>query len=253
MAFAIRDYTGRTAVSVSQDVLNLFNQVNPTQRYQILYPTWVDSRNHYRSVFYIFNAIGSPSNWGDFFLPGKSFRQNNKFVVLALNASATQINAYGFDGTYNYTPAQSKTYNAFYKPKSDEAWAGFGPGLPWIFSAGVSPGYNTHRSKGDGNCKHRSQIGYETELSEARKARPHFISVISFNEWGEGTQIEPARTRSKSGKSGITSPDVFPFAKAFKYLGYKGTTSNYPNLYLDITDNEVGPGKWSPRQQFAVQ
>jgi len=61
------------------------------------------------------------------------------------------------------------------------------------FSATVAPGYddralrqwNTHslQSRADGKY-------YEDFFAAAAKA--HFVSVNSFNEWGDGTQIEPA-------------------------------------------------------------
>jgi len=250
MAFAIRDYTNRDENTVATDILNLKSAVPQAQRYQVLYQTWVDQRSNYRPVFYLYNAVQSccTANWGAKFAPGQPFRQNNNFIVLGMNASAMQISSFGFDGTYNYSPAQIKTYSAFYQPQSVAAWGG-----NWIFSAGVSPGYNTERSKADGNCKQRSQSGYQSELADARLAQPHFISVVSFNEWGEGSQIEPAKTDATTAKSGITSPDKDPFTNFFQYLGYKGTSSNYPNLYLDITDNYIGPGKWSPQVQFPVQ
>lgn len=84
-------------------------------------------------------------------------------------------------------------------------------------------------------------------------AQPHFISVVSFNEWGEGSQIEPAKTNSTTAKSGTISPDMAPFTQFFEYLGYKGSSSNYPNLYLDVTDNQIGAGTWSPRESIPVQ
>lgn len=102
-------------------------------------------------------------------------------------------------------------------------------------------------------CKERDQSSYITELQDARLARPHFISVVSFNEWGEGSQIEPAKTNSSTSMSGIVSPDKAPFTNFFEYLGYRGTSLNYPNLYLDITDTQIGAGTWSPRVSIPVQ
>lgn len=109
LAFAIRDYSNRTAQKVSEDILNLLAEVTSTQRYRVLYNTWVEKGNTYRPVFYLYNAIGASSNWGDYFLANKTFRQQNDFIVLGMAATATQISSFGFDGQYNYTPAKTKS------------------------------------------------------------------------------------------------------------------------------------------------
>ncbi|KAM9666269.1 glycoprotein endo-alpha-1,2-mannosidase isoform 2-T2 [Trichechus inunguis] len=90
----------------------------------------------------------------------------------------------------------------------------------------VGPGYidtsirpwNTHNTRNRVNGKY-----YETALSAALQTHPSLISVTSFNEWHEGTQIEKAVPKR-------TSSTV--------YLDYR---PHKPGLYLELTR------KWSEK------
>ena len=61
----------------------------------------------------------------------------------------------------------------------------------------VGPGYNDSliRPWNDHNSRDRDDGNYYTHMwTKALHAQPHIISITSYNEWGEGTQIEPARS-----------------------------------------------------------
>ena len=67
-------------------------------------------------------------------------------------------------------------------------------------SVSVGPGYddtririwNTENMRGrDGDVPETSS--YTFRFNVAIKASPRWISITSYNEWGEGTQIEPAK------------------------------------------------------------
>ena len=61
----------------------------------------------------------------------------------------------------------------------------------------VGPGYNDTliRPWNDRNTRSRNKGKYYEDMwRRAIRANPHSISVTSYNEWGEGTQIEPARS-----------------------------------------------------------
>jgi hypothetical protein len=49
--------------------------------------------------------------------------------------------------------------------------------------------WNAHHSRGRLEGRY-----YERMWKKAMKAAPHVVSITSYNEWGEGTQIEPARS-----------------------------------------------------------
>jgi len=60
----------------------------------------------------------------------------------------------------------------------------------------VGPGYDARRAVGDPRVKRR-QDGrtYDSMWRAAVRARADVVTITSYNEWHEGTQIEPARAR----------------------------------------------------------
>jgi hypothetical protein len=58
----------------------------------------------------------------------------------------------------------------------------------------VGPGYNATRATGDERVRTRRQGGtYDAMWRAAIAAVPDRVTITSYNEWHEGTQIEPAR------------------------------------------------------------
>ena len=73
----------------------------------------------------------------------------------------------------------------------------------------VGPGYDARRGDGDPRVKpRRNGRTYDTMWSAAIRARPDRITITSYNEWHEGTQIEPAARAARHG--------------AYRYLSYDG-------------------------------
>ncbi|MEQ2198194.1 hypothetical protein XENOCAPTIV_009225 [Xenoophorus captivus] len=123
----------------------------------------------------------------------------------------------GFDGFYTYFATNGFTYGS-----TQRNWVSikaFCDDNDLIFIPSVGPGY-IDTSVRPWNFKNtRNRINgkyYETSLSAALESRPDFISITSFNEWHEGTQIETAVP--KTGQS--------------VYLDY---LPNKPTIYLEIT------------------
>jgi hypothetical protein len=60
----------------------------------------------------------------------------------------------------------------------------------------VGPGYDGHRAGEPPPGRTRENgATYDLLWTAALAAHPDVVSITSFNEWGEGTQIEPARAR----------------------------------------------------------
>jgi hypothetical protein len=60
----------------------------------------------------------------------------------------------------------------------------------------VGPGYDGRRAgESPGGRGRRNGRTYDTLWAAALRARADIVTVTSFNEWGEGTQIEPAAPR----------------------------------------------------------
>ena len=60
----------------------------------------------------------------------------------------------------------------------------------------VGPGYDARRAVADARVRPRRQgRTYDGMWGSAIRARADLVSITSYNEWHEGTQIEPARAR----------------------------------------------------------
>jgi glycoprotein endo-alpha-1,2-mannosidase len=101
-----------------------------------------------------------------------------------------------FDGCYTYFAS-----NGFVYGSTTDNWAYM---AAWakknkkLFIPCVGPGYIDTRIRpwNAENTKLRDSGKYYDKMFDAAiKAKPDFIGVTSFNEWHEGTQIEPAVTK----------------------------------------------------------
>jgi hypothetical protein len=72
----------------------------------------------------------------------------------------------------------------------------------------VGPGYDASRATGDSRVKPRRQgATYDAMWRSAIAAGADGITITSYNEWHEGTQIEPAETFSGPGRAQIPYAD----------------------------------------------
>ncbi len=63
-----------------------------------------------------------------------------------------------------------------------------------VCAPSVGPGYDGRRAgEPPGGRPRANGATYDTLWSAALAASPDIVSITSFNEWGEGTQIEPAQ------------------------------------------------------------
>jgi glycoprotein endo-alpha-1,2-mannosidase len=94
----------------------------------------------------------------------------------------------GFDGVYTYDVLVfgGRTFARLCK----EAHAAH-----LVCAPSVGPGYSAQRATGDTRTKPR-RLGatYDAMWRAAIAARPDQVTITSYNEWNEGTQIEPARS-----------------------------------------------------------
>jgi hypothetical protein len=69
----------------------------------------------------------------------------------------------------------------------------------------VGPGYEAHRATGDVRMKpRRDGVTYDGMWRSAIRSCADGVTVTSYNEWHEGTQIEPARRRSPRAAAAAT-------------------------------------------------
>lgn len=110
--------------------------------------------------------------------------------------------AAGFDGVYTYDIV---TYGGWmFSRFCDEAHA-----LGLLCAPSVGPGYDAQRGSGDPHVKlRRKGATYDAMWRAAIQAHADRVTITSYNEWHEGTQIEPAAPACRRG--------------AYRYLSYDG-------------------------------
>jgi hypothetical protein len=100
--------------------------------------------------------------------------------------------------------------------------------LGLVCAPSVGPGYDARRATGDQRVQPRLQgARYDRLWRAAVRAQVDVVTITSYNEWHEGTQIEPARS------------DVAGYAS---YAGAWGTAGRAAErAYLDST------ARWAAR------
>lgn len=137
------------------------------------------------------------------------------------------VEAAGFDGAYTYFAA-----SGFTPGSSTENWESIKQQLDKrgkLFVPAVGPGYDDTliRPWNAHNVRKRNRGAYYDKMwRTAVNLRPHGVSITSYNEWGEGTQIEPA------------APYTSPQGK--KYQDY---SPDPPNFYIVRTAEWAGAFK----------
>lgn len=180
-------------------------------------------------MFYVYDSyITKPEQWANLLtVSGSQSIRNSPYDGLFIALLVEDKHKYdilqgGFDGVYTYFATNGFTYGSSY-----ENWAKlklFCDHFKLMFIPSVGPGYidtsirpwNAQNTRNRINGKY-----YETALRAALQTHPSVISITSFNEWHEGTQIEKAIPKR-------TSSTV--------YLDYR---PHKPSLYLELTH------KWS--------
>lgn len=142
------------------------------------------------------------------------------FIGLVVEAKhKTQLlEASGFDGYYTYFASEGFTYGS--RTSNWKSLQQYAESKSALFIPSVGPGYNDERVRpwNARNTKSRDKGSYyERMFRAAVNVKPSIISITSFNEWHEGTQIERAVPKS--------IPD-------FKYLDYAPQAEDY---YLSLT------------------
>lgn len=151
-------------------------------------------------MFYIYDTyLTPPESWSEFLTPTGSHSVRGSaydsiFIALIVEERHKHdILAGGFDGMYTYFAS-----NGFSFGSSHQNWKAikaFCDGNNLLFIPSVGPGYIDTSIRPWNNHNTRNRVNgryYETALQAALNVRPEIVTITSFNEWHEGTQIERA-------------------------------------------------------------
>jgi hypothetical protein len=139
--------------------------------------------------FYVWASVALPdAEWADLNLQLDASVRTFANTNLAGRAAAG-----GFDGIYTYDVL---LFDGRLFPRLCLQARRLG----LLCAPSVGPGYDARRATLDRRVKSRRQgLRYDEMWKGAVSARADLVTITSYNEWHEGTQIEPARTTRRRG------------------------------------------------------
>jgi hypothetical protein len=217
VCFHIEPFPGRNAKTTRQAIVDLTDRFGG-------HPAWyrgVDGR----PLFYLYDSYLTPAReWADILAPdGANTLRNTPYdaTIIGLwvkrNDGAFMKEGH-FDGFYTYFATDGFTYGS--TPSNWPKMAQWAKAHGQVFIPCVGPGYEDLRVRpwNTRNVRERENGAYYDRMFTAAMAvGPAIIGITSFNEWHEGTQIEPAIPKQIPG---------------YTYLDYE---SRSPGWYLERT------------------
>lgn len=192
--FHVEPFGGRNATTTRDAIVSLLDQ------YGKLPSLYRDERRGNLPMFYVYDSYLTPAKeWATILHPGteRSIRgTTHDAVVIGLwvkEDEAAFMEEGGFDGFYTYFATDGFTFGSTASHWSKmAAWA---KGADKLFIPCVGPGYVDLRIRpwnGQNQRDRENGAYYDRMFEAALGVDPHAIGITSFNEWHEGTQIEPA-------------------------------------------------------------
>lgn len=192
IAFHLEPYQGRSVTTIKRDLEYISNTYGT---HPALY------RINKLPVYYVYDSYQIvPEEWAKLFVCDgntaciRNTNLDGVFFGLAVEEGHLEhLKRGGFDGIYTYFAVDGFSYGS-----TMQNWARisqFAAGSKLLLSISVGPGYDDEavRPWNGANTRSRNYGDYyDDEWKVALAAKPSFISITSFNEWHEGTQIEPA-------------------------------------------------------------
>jgi glycoprotein endo-alpha-1,2-mannosidase len=217
--FHLEPFPGRTAATVRAAITYLIARFGASPACHRL------ASHGNRPVFFVYDSYLTPAReWAEVLRPkgAQTLRGTAEdAVVIGLwvkEHEADFMLAGGFDGFYTYFATAGFTYGS--TPRHWPALASWARSHDQLFVPCVAPGYiDTRIRPWNGvNTRDREHGAYYDRLwSAALDVSPALVGITSFNEWHEGTQIEPAVPKRIAD---------------FTYLDYSPLPADY---YLDRT------------------
>ena len=176
-------------------------------------------------MIYVYDSYFTPTeDWVNLLHPnGKLSIRGSKYDCICITLLVQQghkelLQRANFDGFYTYFATNGFTYGS-----TQRNWYSLkqmANQLGKIFIPSVGPGYVDTRVRpwNKANIRDRQHgMYYASSFQAALQLKTRFVSITSFNEWHEGTQIEPAIPKA---------------IDDFTYLDYSPLK---PDAYLEAT------------------
>ena len=224
--FHLEPYTKRTAASTLEDIKYLVDTYGEHPAF------YRDPERGDRPWFYLYDSYHiSKEKWlNDCTSKIRATPYDSVLISLVLSDKEKDLTLGShFDGVYTYFASSS--FTAFSKPSNWRNLVQWASEHSLITSLSVAPGYDDTRIRpwNSANTKSREHGKYyRSEIQAALEILPEHkkslvVSVTSFNEWGESTQIEPVLSSKKS-------------LTGYQYQDYE---KDNPHFYLELTQELV--------------
>jgi glycoprotein endo-alpha-1,2-mannosidase len=234
VAFHIEPREGRNAASLVDDIRYLYDRYGASPAfYRTDKPTkWSSGAS--KGLFFLWAA--ETSNFQDSVESGYWLDAMDQIhalpqsaMVIANTLQSSWVDASHFDGLYNYVSQHLEETSGF-------TWAEGIPKGAWYVPS-VTPGVSARRL-GYSDDTYQPRLDGETYRAQWEAAlglpfAPDMMTITSFNEWLEGTQIEPSSSGVDNG-SGYIYTD-------YESLGSEG----YLQLTLDWVE-QLAARSWPP-------
>lgn len=221
IAFHIEPYSGRSAANLMRDIRYIYDQYGSHPAFY-----WTTDTSRYspegqpKGLFFLWASVVSdadhvvPQDYWQEALDTLHAEDPGAIVITDQNDPAWVTGSH-FDGSYKYGVLDS-----------DPSGYNFARSLPldtW-YIAGINPGFSAKRIGGETwtNTPRREGVTYQARWESMFEVgiEPALVAVTTFNEWHEGTQIEPA------------VPGMSRKVTTFSYLDYEPLD---PEAYLEMT------------------
>ena len=226
IAIHIEPYKDRTPLSVRDDIKYIHrNYANHPALFKMAPTKLKSNSSNPLPVIYVYDSYLSPAKeWAGVLSVSGSHTIRNTLIdsiVIGLVVKMVHTNDIklgGFDGFFTYFASDGFTYAS-----SSRNWAylaSFAKQSNLIFIPSAGPGYEDTRVRPWNAVNSRMRKNgeyYKTMMSKAIVSSSSIVSITSFNEWHEGTQIEPA---------------IPMITGSFKYRDYEPFS---PDYYLNLT------------------
>ncbi|KAK9959543.1 hypothetical protein ABG768_009663 [Culter alburnus] len=221
VVFHIEPYKGRDDVNMRENIKYI------TERYgnHPAFYRYKTSTGKFLPLYYIYDSyLQTPDVWAQLLKPNglstiRGTPYDGIFIALLVEEKHKKdIQAAGFDGLYTYFATNGFTYgSSHHNWRSVKTFCDYND---LLFIPSIGPGYIDTSIRPWNSQNTRNRINgkyYENAFNAAVEARPQIISITSFNEWHEGTQIEKA------------VPKTWGKTVYLDYLPHK------PTVYLELT------------------
>lgn len=229
ISFLIEPYPGRTTKTICDDIELLTRDFGMHPAFlRIARPTAASPNPEPRGLFFIYDPNYSDEELQ--LLSDTIHHSEYDSILLYQSTDATLIERARADGIFAYEAVINISH--FYKGIQESVEEKGG-----LFVPCVSPGFDVRRHfKGSSAHLKRRKNGktYDESWEHAIVADPEFIAVLSFNEWHEGTQIEPAIRVTKEKPGYLSYEDAYGNNGDRAQFGYLRRTARWIKLFLQL-------------------